>query len=212
VKSAQQQLEKIGLPTADEKMNMLINSIHQLEESGYISIGIDHFALPDDELAQAFKHKKLHRNFQGYCTLETTGQVYGFGASSISQLWGAYAQNIKDFMPYMKAIEETGFAIERGYALSRDEQIVRTVINSIMCNGLFVYEEIAGRFDLTVDELKHIIQFEPIKFLDFILDDLMYFDNKQIKVHDNGLMFARNIAMALDPALKKGENVYSKTV
>ena len=212
IKVAQKQLEVIGLPSADEKMTMLINTIHQMEESGYVSIGIDHFALPDDELAQAFKHKKLHRNFQGYCTLATTGQVYGFGASSISQLWGAYAQNIKDFMPYIKAVEETGFAIERGYALSRDEQVVRAVINSIMCNGLLVFDEIAKQFNLTLSEVKQIIQFDPLRFFDFILDELMYLDARQITIHDNGLMFARNIAMALDPALKKGENIYSKTV
>ena len=212
VKEAQKQLEKFGLPSAEEKMSMLINTMNQMEKSGYVSIGIDHFALPDDELAKAFKNKKLHRNFQGYCTLETTGQVYGFGASSISQLWGAYAQNIKDFVPYTKAIEETGFAIERGYALNRDEQIVRAVINSIMCNGLLVFEEIADQFEITVEELKQVIQMDPAKFVDFILDDLMYLDNKQIKIHDNGLLFARNIAMALDPALNKGENIYSKTV
>ena len=212
VKEAQKQLEKFGLPSAEEKMTMLVNTINQMEASGYVSIGIDHFALPEDELAKAFKNKKLHRNFQGYCTLETTGQVYGFGASSISQLWGAYAQNIKDFVPYTKTIEETGFAFERGYALNTEEQIVRAVINSIMCNGLLVFDEVAEKFDIADDELKDIIQFEPIKFIDFILDDLMYMDNKQIKIHDNGLLFARNIAMALDPALKKGKNIYSKTV
>lgn len=212
VKEAQKQLEKIGLPSADEKMNMLINSMHQLEEGGYVSLGIDHFALPDDELAKAFKNKKLHRNFQGYCTLETTGQVYGFGASSISQLWGAYAQNVKDFAPYMKLVEETGFAIERGYALSRDEQIVRTVINSIMCNGIFIFDEIAHQFNLSVDELKQILQMESSKFIDFVDDDLMSIDEKQIQVHEKGLLFTRNIAMALDPALKQGENIYSKTV
>lgn len=212
VKEAQKQLEKYGLPSAEEKMSMLINTMNQMEKSGYVSIGIDHFALPEDELAMAFKNKKLHRNFQGYCTLETTGQVYGFGASSISQLWGAYAQNIKDFVPYTKAIEETGFAIERGYSLNTEEQIVRSVINSIMCNGLLFFDEIAAQFEIADDELKDIIQFEPIKFRDFILDDLMYMDNKQIKIHDNGLLFSRNIAMALDPALKKGENIYSRTV
>ena len=212
VKEAQKQLEKYGLPSAKEKMSMLINTMNQMEKSGYVSIGIDHFALPDDELAKAFKNKKLHRNFQGYCTLETTGQVYGFGASSISQLWGAYAQNIKDFVPYTKAIEETGFAIERGYALNRDEQIVRAVINSIMCNGLLVFKEVADQFEITVEELKQVVQMDPAKFVDFIFDDLMYLDNKQIKIHDNGLLFARNIAMALDPALNKGENIYSKTV
>ena len=212
VKEAQKQLEKIGLPSANEKMTMLINSISQMEEGGYVSIGIDHFALPDDELAKAFQNKKLHRNFQGYCTLETTGQVYGFGTSSISQLWGAYAQNHKDISLYIKSVEQTGFAIERGYALSRNEQIVRAVINSIMCNGILFFDEIAHQFNLTVDEIKHIIQLEPSKFTDFVNDDLMYIDGQQIKIHEKGLLFARNIAMALDPALKQGENIYSKTV
>ncbi len=212
VKEAQKQLEKIGLPTADEKMTMLINGMAQLQEAGYVSIGIDHFALPDDELAKAFKNKKLHRNFQGYCTLETTGQVYGFGASSISQLWGAYGQNLKNITQYMKAVEETGFAIERGYALSRDEQIVRAVINSIMCNGILSFDEIAGQFNLTAEQIKQVIQLTPARFNGFVGDDLMYIDSDQIKVHDKGLLFARNIAMALDPALKQGENVYSKTV
>jgi oxygen-independent coproporphyrinogen III oxidase len=212
VKQAQKQLEKIGLPGPEEKMEMLLNSIAQLEKAGYISIGIDHFVLPDDDLAIAFQNKKLHRTFQGYCTRETTGQVYGFGASSINQLWGAYAQNVKDFPKYIELIEQTGYAIERGYKLSRDEQIIRTVINSIMCNGLLVFNDIAAQFQMTVEEIKEVIQFDPSKFEDFVLDDLMILDSSHIKVHDNGLLFARNIAMALDPALNKGENVYSKTV
>jgi oxygen-independent coproporphyrinogen III oxidase len=115
VKQAQKQLEKIGLPSPEDKMEMLVNSIAQLEQEGYLSIGIDHFVLPDDDLAQAFLNKKLHRNFQGYCTLETTGQVYGFGASSIGQFYGAYAQNLKDFPKYIEAVETSGYAIERGY-------------------------------------------------------------------------------------------------
>jgi oxygen-independent coproporphyrinogen-3 oxidase len=212
VKQAQKQLEIIGLPGPEEKMAMLTNSIAQLEAAGYISIGIDHFVLPDDDLAIAFKNKKLHRNFQGYCTLETTGQVYGFGASSINQLWGAYAQNYKDFPKYIEMIEQTGYAVERGYKLSRNEQIIRAVVNSIMCNGLLIFEEIASQFKTTEEEIKEIIQFDPSKFEEFIEDELMVLDNSRIRVHDNGFLFARNIAMALDPALSKGENVYSKTV
>ena len=115
VKEEQMKLEKIGLPSAKEKMAMLINNIQQLEEAGYVAIGIDHFAHPDDQLTKAFQNHRLHRNFQGYCTLETTGQVYGFGASSISQLWGAYAQNHKSINQYMDSIESTGYATERGY-------------------------------------------------------------------------------------------------
>ena len=212
VKTAQKQLEKIGLPGPDEKMEMYLNSIEQMQKAGYTFLGIDHFVLPDDDLAIAYRNKKLHRNFQGYCTLETTGQVYGFGASSISQLWGAYAQNYKDFPRYIELIEQKGYAIERGYQLSRTEQIIRSVVNSIMCNGVLNFAEIASQFNMTIEEIKEVIQFDPSKFQEFIADDLLDLDNKGIRVHDNGHLFERNIAMALDPALKKGENVYSRTV
>ena len=143
VKEAQKQLEKIGLPDANDKMNLFLQATAQLTAAGYCPIGIDHFTLPDDDLTKAFKNKQLHRNFQGYCTLETTGQVYAFGSSSITQIWGAYAQNHKDITKYMDAIESTGFAIERGYQLSDKEQLVRSVINRIMCNGILDLDEVA---------------------------------------------------------------------
>ena len=212
VKKAQKQLEKTGLPSPEVKMEMLVNSIAQLEAAGYISIGIDHFVLPDDDLAIAFQEKKLHRNFQGYCTLETTGQVYGFGASSIGQFWGAYAQNIKEFPKYIEAIEETGYAIERGYKLNQEEQIIRTIVNNIMCNGVLVFDEIAGQFDSRVENIKDLVKFNPANFEDFISDGLMVMKDSTITVLDKGFIFARNIAMALDPAYNQSENIYSKTV
>jgi oxygen-independent coproporphyrinogen-3 oxidase len=149
VKAAQKQLEVIGLPDATDKMNLFLQATEQLTLAGYCPIGIDHFTLPEDDLTKAFTNKQLHRNFQGYCTLETTGQVYAFGASSISQLWGAYAQNVKDIVKYMEMVEETGSAIERGYRLSKNEQIVRAVINSIMCNGLLDIDEMAAAFGIS---------------------------------------------------------------
>ncbi len=212
VKEAQKELEKIGLPDAKVKMAMLVTTIGQMQEAGYIPIGIDHFARPDDELAKAFLNKKLHRNFQGYCTLETTGQVYGFGASSISQLWGAYAQNQKGIIEYMDAIEKDGYAIERGYKLTRDQQIIRAVINSIMCNGLLQFSEIAKQFDLTVEEIKNIVGFERSRFNEFEQDGLIEISESEISLSPKGFMVARNIAMALDPDLKKGEAIYSKTL
>ncbi|MFZ4412086.1 MAG: oxygen-independent coproporphyrinogen III oxidase [Bacteroidales bacterium] len=212
VKEEQLKLEKIGLPEPKEKMEMLINNIQLLQQAGYEAIGIDHFAHPNDQLASAFKTKRLHRNFQGYCTLETTGQVYGFGASSISQLWGAYAQNFKNITHYMEAIEKTGFAVERGYALSTKQQIVRSVINSIMCNGVLIFDEIAAEFNLTADEIKMIIDFDPGKLLNFEKDELISISKEGIKISDNGRMIARNIAMAFDPDLSQGASIYSKTV
>jgi len=212
VKKAQKILEKTGLPGPEEKMEMLINTIAQLEEAGYISIGIDHFVLPDDDLAIAYQEKKLHRNFQGYCTLETTGQVYGFGASAIGQFWGAYAQNIKEFPKYIEAIESTGYAIERGYKLNNEEQIIRTIVNNIMCNGVLNFDEVAAQFKLSAQDIKNLVRFNPQNFSDFIADGLMELNGDQIRVHEKGFIFARNIAMALDPAFNQEENIYSKTV
>jgi oxygen-independent coproporphyrinogen-3 oxidase len=212
VKAAQKQLETIGLPDANDKMNMFLQASSQLVEAGYCAIGIDHFTLPDDDLTSAFKNKQLHRNFQGYCTRETTGQVYAFGASSISQLWGAYAQNHKDITKYMDAVEATGFAIERGYRLTGDEQLVRSVINRIMCNGLLHLDEVAQEFGLSVEEVKKLVAFDPAKFEFYITDGLMQLEGNEIRLSDKGFLCARNIAMALDPALKAGEGIYSKTV
>jgi len=212
VNNAQKILEKVGLPNPKEKVTMLINSIKQLQEAGYLSIGIDHFAKPEDDLAKAFLTKKLHRNFQGYCTLETTGQVYGLGASSISQLWGGYTQNIKSIPEYVEAIETKGYAVERGYLLNRNEQIVRFVINSIMCNGFLSIEDIAKQFDISKHELKKIIAFDKSKFIDFEKDELIEINDDIITLSDAGRMVGRNIAMALDPALKQGKAIYSKTL
>ncbi len=212
VKEAQKQLEKIGLPDANDKMNLFLQATAQLNEAGYVSIGIDHFTLPEDDLTKAFRNKQLHRNFQGYCTLETTGQVYAFGASSITQLWGAYAQNLKDITKYMEAVEATGFAIERGYRLNSDELLVRTVINHIMCNGLLHLDEVAMEFGITVEEVKKVVEWNPGKFETYISDGLMVLEGDSIRLTDSGFLCARNIAMALDPALKAGEGVYSKTV
>ncbi len=212
VKAAQKQLEVIGLPDANDKMNLFLQATAQLTEAGYCSIGIDHFTLPDDDLTKAFKSKQLHRNFQGYCTRETTGQVYAFGASSISQLYGAYAQNFKDITKYMDAVEATGFAIERGYKLNNEELLVRSVINAVMCNGLLNLDEIASDFGLTVTEVKTIVGFDPVKFESYISDGLMQLSDNEIRLSEKGFLCARNIAMALDPALKTGEGIYSRTV
>jgi oxygen-independent coproporphyrinogen-3 oxidase len=212
VKAAQKQLEVIGLPDATDKMNLFLQATEQLTQAGYSPIGIDHFTLPEDDLTKAFANKQLHRNFQGYCTLETTGQVYAFGASSISQLWGAYAQNVKDITKYMELVEQSGTAIERGYQLNQKEQIVRTVINSIMCNGLLQMDELAEEFGISADQLKELLAYDPSKFDDLVADGLMSLDDKQLRLTEKGFLCARNVAMLLDPALKRGEGVYSKTV
>ena len=105
-----------------------------LLDAGYVRVGMDHFVRPDDELYTALQNGQLHRNFQGYCTRRTTGQVYALGVTGISQLETAYAQNTKDIPAYMETVGKGHLPIKIGYTLSREEQLVREVIDSLMCN------------------------------------------------------------------------------
>ncbi len=212
VKPAQKNLEPLGLPTAQEKLAMFEMAYNMLTQNGYAAIGMDHYARPDDELAMAMKNNTLHRNFQGYCTRETTGQVYGFGATSISQLQGGYYQNQKDTGTYIQAIANNGFATEKGYELSQPEIITRTVINEIMCNGFINLENIAREMNTTVDEIKSITDFREEKLQPFVDDKLLTIEGNTIRLKENGFLVVRNIAMAFDPLLSQGKGQYSKTV
>ncbi len=212
VKSAQKVLEKYHIPEAEEKMSMMEAGYDQLKANGYVPIGMDHYAKPEDELFKALENKTLHRNFQGYCTRETTGQVYGFGSSSISQLTGAYMQNTKLIQGYIDQVKDTGYAVERGYSVTREQQITRTVINDIMCNMEVDFESIASGFNTNVEEVKKVIGYDQNKLLDFLTDSLIEINGNKIIVKQEGAFFIRNIAMALDPMLSVSENQYSKTI
>jgi oxygen-independent coproporphyrinogen-3 oxidase len=212
VKPAQKQLETIGLPGPDQKLAMFEAGHQLLLAAGYVSVGMDHYAKPEDELSIALKNKSLHRNFQGYCTRETTGQVYGFGATSISQLDGAYIQNLKSVKTYIEDIGKDGLAVERGYELSFEDKVRRAVINEIMCNGLMSFEDIARNFAISKDEVKTITGFSEKSLESFVTDGLAEFANDVLTLKENGFYVVRNIAMAFDPLLKVSDAQYSKTV
>jgi len=212
VKKAQKKLETYGLPGPEEKLAMFDSGLEMLTKEGYVSIGMDHYAKPDDELCIGLNNRKLHRNFQGYATRETTGQVYGFGTSSISQLNGAYIQNTKILNDYMTAIENDGFAVAKGYELSNEDMIRRDVITEIMCNGYMSFKEIAERFSVSEETVKHVVDFKEEKLDKFIADNLAEYKNGVLKLKEQGFLVVRNIAMAFDPLLEVKEAQYSKTV
>ena len=149
---AQKLMENYTFPTPDEKLKMLVSAIELLSENGYEVIGMDHFARKDDDLAIAKINKMLHRNFQGYNTKKTTGQVYAFGASAISQLDGCFVQNIKQIDQYIDAIQSNQLAVERAYILTREEKLIRDTINEIMCNGVADFKDIASKHNYSIEE------------------------------------------------------------
>ena len=205
-------LETIGFPSAEEKAEMYNNAYKKFTEAGYVPIGMDHFCRPDDEFYLALNNNQLHRNFQGYCTTRTTGQVYGFGASSISQLFSAYSQNVKNAAQYIKMINEKNTAVLRGYNLEINEKIIRDVINSVMCNYYVDFSEIAKKFESDSDEIKEIVGFDNEKFKDFVDLNFMKIENDKIIIYDNARLYIRNIAMEFDPLLNKKIGTYSKTI
>ena len=208
----QKVLDKIGFPSADEKARMYQNAYDKFIDAGYVAIGMDHFAKPHDELAIALTNKNLHRNFQGYCTRATTGQVYGFGASSISQLHSAYSQNEKNAAKYIKRIKDEGLAVIRGYSVNENEKIVRAVINSVMCNYFVDFNLIAQEFKTSIEKIYAVLDFTLDKSKDSIEDDLMQFKNDTISVNLSGRLVIRNIVMKFDPMLNTGVGTYSQTI
>ena len=208
----QKVLEDVGFPSAGDKAKMYENSYDQLIKAGYVSIGMDHYSKPNDEFAVALKEKQLHRNFQGYCTRATTGQVYGFGASSISQLDSAYSQNIKTTSQYIENIENNNLAVLRGYSLNDNEKIVRYIINSIMCNYYVDLHQVANYFGRSIYDIKKVIQYSESNFSDFISDGLIDINKDVITIHKKGRLFTRNISMRFDPLINNNVGTYSNTI
>jgi len=212
IKKAQKILEVRGLPAADKKMTMFETGYQLLTQNGYKAIGLDHFAKPGDELYQALKNRTLHRNFQGYCTRETTGQVYAFGATGISQLDSAYAQNVKDTNTYVNQINEGIFTIEKGYQLNRSEKITRYIINQIMCNYYISWPDTEQVLGTSVSEIKNCVNYDEKLLNQFSEEGLLTYSNDEISVNESGKFFIRNIAAGFDPVLKTANKKFSKAL
>lgn len=212
VNELQKNLEKRGLPSVSLKNEIYETGRKLFIDAGYKTIGLDHFVLPDDELYQASQSKKLHRNFQGYCTRRTTGQVYAFGVTGISQLSTAYSQNTKDLDTYIKQVNEGLFPIAKGYILDQDEQITRTVISELMCNYTVNWKDVADDFRLSSDRIKSALNYNEQVLQAFAEDGIIEFDNDHIIILPDAAPFVRNVAASLDKLIIGGEKRYSKSI
>lgn len=211
-KKSQQALEKHGLPTADRKLRLFEQAFQLLTHAGYQAIGLDHFAKTDDELYVALQEKKLHRNFQGYCTRKTTGQVYAFGASAISQLDHAYLQTTKDVHEYIERVTTGQLAIEKVNQLPKAHEIMREVINEIMCNQMLSWQKIADHFDSDPDTIRSFTAISDQKLNEFVQDGLIHMRGNEMHVTDTGRFFIRNIAAAYDPIVENTDRKFSKSI
>jgi len=212
VSPIQKKLEKAGLPESSEKMKMFEKASELLLQNGYNAIGFDHFALENDELTQAYKNKELHRNFQGYCTRRTTGQVYAIGVTSISQLNTVYAQNTKSIDEYISLAGKGEIPTIKGYKLNEDQMIIRDVITELMCNEQIVWDEIGSRFGKTGSEIRNTVTYDTKKLKEFEGDGIIKISDEKIEVTEEGLILIRNVAASFDPLLISTTKTFSKSV
>ncbi len=212
VSKIQKKLEKEGLPASDDKIKMYEAAYDLLTHNGYEAIGMDHYANAADELTHARKNKQLHRNFQGYCTRRTTGQVYAFGVTGISQLEGVYAQNTKSIDEYIAKINKGELTTIKGYELSKQQVVVREVITELMCNEQIVWSSLGEILGMTSGEVKAQTTYNPELLSQFEKDGLITLSDEKIQITQEGQLFIRNVASSFDPLIKAGQTNFSKPV
>lgn len=213
VNANMKKLEEIGLPSQSDKKEIFDCITDILTKNGYMPIGIDHFVKPEDELYKAYLSKQLHRNFQGYCTRRTTGQVYAFGVSAISQLADGYAQNTKSIQDYIDHMHSDFDIIRKGYKLTLDQQLIRDVIMMIMCNECLIWKDLASNYQLDTDTIKQKLAYANTKLDEMQSDGLITISPDGIYATDDGKIFTRNIAAAFDPlVINSVEQRYSKPI
>ena len=198
------------LPPPELKVELYLLGLQKFIAAGYVQIGMDHFALPDDELSRALAGRRLHRNFMGYTTKPAADSI-AFGVSGIGDVQGAYIQNHKAQDKYYEALRAGRLPVLRGILLSRDDEIRRYVITQIMCNFHLDRRDVEQRFGLDFGryfgpELQALQEHERSGFLRL--------SDAGIEVTRIGRVFIRNIAMTFDRYLedKKTEKTFSRTI
>lgn len=206
----QRRIHEADLPSASVKLDILQDAVKMLTDAGYVFIGMDHFAKPDDELAVALRQGRLQRNFQGYST-HADCDMLAFGVSAISKVGSSYGQNDKTLEGYYAALDADKLPIVRGITLDNDDLLRRTIIQGLMCRFALSVEAIEEIFGINfaqyfTEEMPQIRAFQQ--------QGLLSFDGDFLMVEPKGRFLIRNIAMLFDRHLRERQTHarYSKTI
>ena len=194
----QRRIHAEELPSGASKVAMLASALQAFEEAGYVYVGMDHFALPDDALAVAKRQGRLHRNFQGYST-QPDCDLIALGVSSIGRIGSTYSQNAKTLEEYCDALDHGHLPIVRGLALSRDDMLRRAVIMAIMCQGRLLYES----FNLAwLIDFRQYFAPELARLAEMQDQGLVKLGDTGLEVTPTGWFFIRGLAMVFDRYLQ----------
>jgi oxygen-independent coproporphyrinogen-3 oxidase len=210
--SSQRAIDRLTLPSAAEKLEMLETIMRSFAEAGYLYVGMDHFVKPDDELAIAQREGHLQRNFQGYSTCLAPDLV-GMGVSAISSVGNCFAQNEKEIEAYYKRIDDGQPPISVGLELTEDDLVRRAVIMAIICDLKVIYSDLDSRFGISftnyfASELNRLTEMEA--------DGLLRIHEDRLEITEVGRRLLRNICMVFDIYFTNRANpnqkVHSKTI
>jgi oxygen-independent coproporphyrinogen-3 oxidase len=209
----QRGFERKDLPEAHVKLALMLTAIRRFLAQGYLFIGLDHFARPDDELARALEDRTLRRNFMGHTT-QAGVDLLGFGPSAISELRASYAQSYRGDAEWQRAVATRGLATMRGHRLSRDDQERRWIIGRILCHGELRAAEFREAFGRELSQTYA----QELASLRQAQDDglVVVSDDGSLVVTPAGRLLVRNLAMAFDAYLdaqrRTGQRMFSRTV
>lgn len=206
---AQRLIRKEDMPPPERKMELLELIIQRLTNAGYVYIGMDHFALPDDELVIARENGTLQRNFQGYST-HAECDLIGLGITAIGYINGHYSQNVKVLSEYYEALDNNQLTVVKGYQLSEDDLLRRDVIVDLMCHSSIHYTKYETKYGIRFAEY---FADALAKLQETVDDNLVRIDDEQLELLPQGQLMMRVVAMAFDAYLggaQKGS--FSRTV
>jgi len=198
------------LPAPEEKLSILKMATETLSRAGYVFIGMDHFAKPEDELTAALREKRLYRNFQGYSTHAGT-DLYAMGITGISQFGRIYAQNAREEKPYFASLDAGIPPIVKGCVLSDDDMLRRWVITRLMCDFELDFTAVEKAFSIYPESY---FRWGLDRLHEMEKDDLLVIRDRKLSVTSQGRYLIRNIAMNFDGYIERQEDTsrYSRTV
>lgn len=196
---AQRHIDAAELPSPEAKLALLELAIHTLTDAGYVYIGMDHFALPDDELARAQARGTLHRNFMGYTT-HADSDLVGLGVSAISHVGATFSQNPRDLAAWQVAVDEDRLPVCRGVRLSVDDQMRADLIQHLMCQAEIPVSALERRYAI---DFASYFQDDLLRLEPLVDDGLVRIEADRIAVTSRGRLLLRNIAMCFDRYLAR---------
>jgi oxygen-independent coproporphyrinogen III oxidase len=206
----QRRIAEADLPSPDAKMQILALAIRKLTEAGYVFIGMDHFAKPNDELAVAQREGRLHRNFQGYST-HAECEMLAFGISSIAKLGPTYGQSVKTLDEYYERLDQGILPVYRGIELTPDDVLRRDVITQLMCHFELSFKAVEAKYKL---KFREYFATELSEMGELEAGGLVRVEPERIVVLPAGRMLVRIVAMKFDAWLRRDQEKkrYSKVI